>query len=222
MNYTGFVSPIRSAGLPTATEAGYRKCGLMWMLVQRTIALLSILMLSPLFGLMWVLVKFSSPGPFLFSQMRTGLGGRKFSIRKVRTMRLGAEVRTALGVTNGSPEVTRIGKVLRSLKLDELPQLLNIVMGNMSIVGPRPIPLALESELRAAIPGFGKRYDVLPGLTSLGQVCVDDNALGDALVTDWKYRFQGELHYIRKQGFCYDLVMILMTMAFVVRKALKK
>jgi lipopolysaccharide/colanic/teichoic acid biosynthesis glycosyltransferase len=92
----------------------------------------------------------------------------------------------------------------------------------MAIVGPRPIPVALDIELRLKIPGFEERYSVAPGLTSIGQICVRDNALGEKLIEDWKLRFEGELHYLRNRCFRYDLIMITMTILYVFRKSINK
>jgi lipopolysaccharide/colanic/teichoic acid biosynthesis glycosyltransferase len=219
--YTGFqlgppkeVLPLRGQG---SDEAAYKA----WLLVQRIIAGASLLVLSPLFLLMWVLVRATSRGPFLFSQGRPGMNDEPFLIYKVRTMRPGSERKTALGVVNTDPRVTFIGRILRVLKLDELPQLWNIVRGEMAIVGPRPIPAALDKELRSRIPGFDLRYRVPPGLTSIGQVCVNDNGLGEALVEDWETRFAGELHYLRNRSTSYDVVMILLTAWYVLGKLTK-
>ncbi|MEX0326956.1 MAG: sugar transferase [Puniceicoccaceae bacterium] len=219
--YSGFQLGPPQEFLPlraqSSDDASYRA----WFLLQRIIAGLALLFLSPLFLLMWILVKGTSKGPFLFCQKRPGMNDAPFPIYKVRTMRPGSEKRTALGVVNTDPQVTRIGRVLRALKLDELPQLWNIVRGDMALVGPRPIPEALDKELRTRIPGFELRYQVRPGLTSIGQVCVNDNGLGDQLVEDWGTRFAGELHYLRNRSFSYDIVMVFLTAWYVLRKLIK-
>lgn len=194
----------------------------LWGTLQRLVAAMALLVLSPLILMMWIAVKATSEGPFLFTQERPGKNDKRFKIYKIRTMARGSEKKTALGVTNNDSQVTRVGKVLRSLKLDELPQLWNIVCGDMAIVGPRPIPVALDIELRLKIPGFEERYSVAPGLTSIGQICVRDNALGEKLIEDWKLRFEGELHYLRNRCFRYDLIMITMTILYVFRKSINK
>ncbi|MEM0967767.1 MAG: WecB/TagA/CpsF family glycosyltransferase [Verrucomicrobiota bacterium] len=191
-----------------------------WELLQRFIAGGALIVLSPVILLMWILTKATSKGPFLFQQQRPGREGKPFTVYKVRTMRPGSETKTALGVTSSDPQVTTIGKVLRVLKLDELPQLWNIVKGDMKLVGPRPIPMPLDAELRRSIPGFERRYQVAPGLTSIGQICVQDNSLGDKLVKDWELRFEGELHYIRNRSISYDVFLVLLTSLFVSKKLL--
>ncbi|MBC2603337.1 sugar transferase [Puniceicoccus vermicola] len=193
-----------------------------WIFCQRLIAMLALCILSPLIFVMWALVKGTSKGPFLFTQERPGIEGKTFKIFKVRTMQVGSEKATALGVQNNSPQVTSIGRILRTLKLDELPQLWNVACGDMALVGPRPIPSKLNEELCEKIPGFSRRYQIRPGLTSIGQICVNDNALDDKLVEDWKIRFEGELHYMRHRSVLYDFVMIAMTSLYVFKKFLEK
>lgn len=193
-----------------------------WQGSMRLIAAIALLCMSPLFACIWLAHKCNDRGPFLFKQSRPGLKGQNFSIYKIRTMRVGSEKSTALGTQNNSPQVTSLGRILRKLKIDEAPQLFNIVRGDMTLVGPRPIPIALDQELSANISGFEQRYNTKPGLTSIGQICIDDNALGDELINDWKLRFEGELHYIRNQSIGYDLVMITMTVCYVFKKLLQK
>ena len=193
-----------------------------WQGCTRLIAALALLCLLPVFAVIWLIQQCCDRGPFIFKQVRPGYGGRQFAIYKIRTMRLGSEASTALGTTNSAPNVTRLGRILRKLKIDESPQLFNIVRGDMTLVGPRPIPVALDQELSANIYGFQQRYNTKPGLTSIGQICINDNALDDKLVQDWKLRFEGELHYIRNQSVCYDLLIIGMTICYVYKKLRQK
>jgi lipopolysaccharide/colanic/teichoic acid biosynthesis glycosyltransferase len=93
-----------------------------------------------------------------------------------------------------------------------------VVRGDMELVGPRPLPIELHEALRANIPGFDLRYEVKPGLTNVSQVAVLDNKLGPRLVEDWKIRFEGELHYIKNKSFTYDVIVLVMTLLFVLRK----
>jgi lipopolysaccharide/colanic/teichoic acid biosynthesis glycosyltransferase len=203
---------------PTANSQQTGALDIIWDYSIRLAACIALFCFLPLFAVIWVYFKCTDPGPMFFKQSRPGYGGESFTIYKVRTMRLGAEKSTALGTKNNSTEVTRIGRILRKLKIDEAPQLLNIIRGDMAIVGPRPIPEKLDAELKKHIPGFETRYTVKPGLTSIGQICVNENALGDALVKDWRLRFEGELHYIRHKSVMYDLVLIAMTATYVIKK----
>ena len=137
---------------------------------------------------------------------------------KFRTLEVGSDVANALGTAQGDPAITSIGGLLRDSKLDELPQLWNVVCGDMELVGPRPIPLALHEELATHIPGFDRRYLVKPGLTNVSQVAILDNQLGEQLIADWSLRFEGELHYIENKSFFYDVIVVAMTFGFVAKK----
>jgi len=191
---------------------------LSWRLLQRAAATLLLLVLSPLLLAVALAVRATSPGPALFSQSRPGAGRTPFRVFKFRTMTLGSDAIESLqlGVSRGEPRVTRVGKVLRELKIDELPQLYNVVRGQMNLVGPRPIGPALDRLLTEQIPLFHLRYTVPPGLTSLGQICIDDN---DAdILQDWTLRSQAECHYIDNLSPRYDLIILTLTAAFLLRR----
>ena len=190
-----------------------------WTLVQRTAAGMLLVALLPVFGLI-ALVVMRDGGPLLFKQERPGRGGQRFVIYKIRTMSVGSEKKTALGVTQSSSSITRFGRILRQTKIDELPQLWNVVKGDMAIVGPRPIPSALHEELARLIPRFDERYDVRPGLTNVSQVSVIDNGVGEDLIDDWTQRFEGERQYLASRSVRYDLVVIAMTVFFILRRLL--
>ena len=194
----------------------------LWRGLQRCTAALLLLLASPLMAVFYVLVKADSQGPFLYSQQRPGYRGRMFTAYKIRTMTVGADRDPALAraVTSQSPEVTRIGRILRDLKVDELPQLWNIVRGEMLFVGPRPIAPSLQEYLENCILGFETRLSVPPGLTSLGQVCIDENESADRVVRDWSVRFEAERHYLANRSIIYDMVIIIMTIAYCLRKLL--
>ena len=173
-----------------------------------------------LFAILYPLVRLTSRGPFFYSQLRPGRNGVPFRAYKVRTMYVGADrdATAARSVRSGDPMVTAVGKVLRDLKFDELPQLFNVARGEMALVGPRPIALSLQLELEAAIPGFSSRLDVRPGVTSLPQVCVLESGDQSEVVADWTRRFEMERHYIANRSVKYDLLVIGLTLAFVARK----
>lgn len=195
-----------------------------WRFIQRVIAALSLVLLSPLFALLWLLVRGTSRGPFLYTQKRPGLLGRPFLAYKIRTMRPGSDrdQSKARCVLNSDPQVTAIGKILRNLKLDELPQLWNVIRGEMAFVGPRPIALPLYEELCREIPGFEERLQYLPGLTNLGQVCIEENLSQERVVEDWKLRFEAERHYFRHRSVAYDCVIIFLTILYILRKIVSK
>ena len=213
---TAAMSPLE-AGAP-ARRIGYR----LWSAMQRVLAALLLVMLAPLFLILYPAVRLSSPGPFLYSQMRPGKNGVPFRAYKLRTMHVGADRNTAAArsVRSGDPMVTPIGRVLRKLKIDEVPQLYNVVRGEMALVGPRPIALSFQKELEAKIPGFSARLLVKPGLSSLPQVCVIESQAPEHVVADWSRRFRMERHYIIHQGVGYDLVIIMLTVALILRVGL--
>ena len=196
----------------------------LWSLLQRLGAMVALISLSPLFAVLFVLVKGTSKGPFIYKQTRPGRFGQSFCAYKIRTMRTGADKdkRRARRVDTNDPMITPVGRVLRDLKLDELPQLVNVVMGDMALVGPRPIAPALQKELEANIPGFARRLSVKPGLTSLAQVCLFDNEADDKVIDDWSTRFEAELDYIYRRSAAYDLVIIGMTAIFLGKKVVRR
>ena len=196
----------------------------LWRVVQRCVAACLLFLVAPLIAVIYVLVKTDSRGPFFYCQQRPGFRGRMFAAFKIRTMTVGADrdPMLARAVTSQSSEVTRIGRLLRDLKLDELPQLWNIVRGEMVFVGPRPVAPSLQEYLESRIPGFEARLSVPPGLTSLGQVCINENESADRVVQDWSLRFEGELHYLENRSITYDLVLIGMTAIYCLRKLLRR
>jgi len=138
----------------------------MFRIFEFIFSLLGLIALSPLLLFCLIAVRSTSPGPALFKQMRVGKGQKPFAIYKIRTMRLGTkEAGTHLVAAQS---VTNIGKVLRKLRLDEIPQLYNVLMGDMSLVGPRPC-LPTQTELIAARAAENV-YAVRPGITGLAQI----------------------------------------------------
>lgn len=142
--------------------------------IYRIIALTGFILLLPALSIMYIIVRLDSKGPFIFKQRRAGLGKKPFTLYKIRTMVEGAEIKQARlrkkNEANGpvfkirhDPRYTRVGKYLSHSGLDELPQLLNVIKGDMSLVGPRPLPL---KEARLIPKRFEARFLVLPGMTS--------------------------------------------------------
>lgn len=165
-----------------------------------TVALLALLAFLPLLMVIGVAIWMESEGPILFRQQRTGLHGRPFRIYKFRTMRVtedGAEIRQA---TRGDSRVTPLGALLRKLSLDELPQLLNVLKGEMSIVGPRPHAIAHDLVWSRRVPNYAGRFRTRPGLTGAAQVngyrgeVANDEGLfaridaDNAYVDGWRFR----------------------------------
>jgi exopolysaccharide biosynthesis polyprenyl glycosylphosphotransferase len=183
-------------------------------------ALALVILTSPVMLAIAVLVKFSSPGPVLFRQQRSGLNGAPFAILKFRTMASNAEQQQhelaamnemsgpVFKVTN-DPRITRLGKWLRKYSLDELPQLFNVLQGEMSLVGPRPLPV--NEVRRFSDLAHRRRLSVKPGLTCLWQI------KGRNEISDFKEWVRLDLEYIDNWSIWLDLKIILLTPAAVLR-----
>ncbi|MFL5296756.1 MAG: sugar transferase [Phenylobacterium sp.] len=131
---------------------------------------LGLLLFLPLLVLVMVLIKLESPGPAIFRQRRTGYRGKVFTIYKFRTMTVTEDCAAVRQATRGDARVTAMGSLLRKLSIDELPQLWNVMKGDMSIVGPRPHALAHDEYYGALIPTYAARFRARPGLTGYAQV----------------------------------------------------
>jgi len=168
-----------------------------------------LLALMPLFALVALLIRLDGPGPILFRQQRWGFNQRPFSIVKFRTMRVhdDSEVRQA---TQNDDRVTRIGRFLRRWNIDELPQLWNVLVGDMSIVGPRPHAVPHNQLYERRIGDYARRHNVKPGITGWAQV---NGARGET-DTDEKMRrrIEYDLHYIDNWSLLFDLRIIGLTL----------
>ncbi|MCC6651963.1 MAG: undecaprenyl-phosphate glucose phosphotransferase [Candidatus Eisenbacteria bacterium] len=177
-----------------------------------------LLLISPLLALLAILVRLDSPGPILYTQERVGLNGRRFRMIKFRSMRVGADAN--LGGAGGAgwttvddPRRTRLGATLRKLSLDELPQLWNVLVGDMSLVGPRPEQPEHVDRFRASIPRYMLRHHVRAGMTGWAQV---NGLRGDTPLED---RIQYDLYYIEHWSLVFDLRILLLTVGRVFRDA---
>jgi exopolysaccharide biosynthesis polyprenyl glycosylphosphotransferase len=162
-------------------------------------------------------IKATSPGPILYNQQRVGMNGKVFTIHKFRSMRADAEATTgAVWATPGrDPRVTRVGAFLRRSRIDELPQLWNVLRGDMSLVGPRPERPEFVSQLTEQIPFYGQRHAVRPGLTGWAQVRY---AYG-ASVEDAMEKLQYDLYYIKNRSIALDVYIIVETLKTVVTRS---
>ena len=194
------------------------------------LAALLLVVTLPLFVLVALVVKLTSRGPVLYTQLRVGLdrrsregrapldrraadvGGRPFTIYKFRSMQVDAEADgRAVWARPGDPRVTPVGRVLRATRLDELPQLFNVLKGDMNLVGPRPERPAIVMELREHIAEYPARHRVKPGLTGLAQV----NRAYDATIEDVRQKVHYDLEYVRRQSVWRDLEILLRTIPVV-------
>jgi sugar transferase (PEP-CTERM system associated) len=176
-------------------------------------AIVGLVVSAPFSVVVAVLTKISSPGPVLYHQERVGLNGQTFVVHKFRTMRHDAEAATGpvWSVTN-DPRATRLGAFFRRTRLDELPQLWNILRGEMSFVGPRPERPGFVSQLTESIPYYGQRHVVKPGLTGWAQV----RYTYGASVEDAIQKLQYDLYYIKNMSIALDIVIVLETIKIVV------
>jgi putative colanic acid biosynthesis UDP-glucose lipid carrier transferase len=174
-----------------------------------------LLLTLPLFVIIAILVKISSPGPIIFKQRRYGLDGREIAVYKFRTMRVtedGAKIRQA---SKTDSRITKIGSFLRRSSLDELPQVINVLQGRMSLVGPRPHAVAHNEEYRKLIKGYMVRHKVLPGITGLAQV---NGCRGEtAQLEDMQARVNYDLDYLRYWTPMLDIKILLLTAVKVFR-----
>ncbi len=189
--------------------------------IDRAFAFFGLMILWPLFAVVALAIKLSSPGPIFFVQQRFGLNKRRFGMIKFRSMVIDAEARQAalehLNETSGpifkmrrDPRVTRVGAFLRSTSLDELPQLINVVKGEMSLVGPRPLPT--RDVERFSEPWLMRRFSVKPGITGLWQVSGRSN-------TDFDSAIQLDLRYIDRWSPLLDLRILIQTLGAVIRRS---
>lgn len=198
-----------------------------------TIALIALVLGLPLLLLIAIAVKLSSRGPVFFTQTRIGVnrrrslppgtryreadcGGRPFTIFKFRTMRANAspDEPGQVWATPDDPRVTGVGRLLRRYRLDELPQLLNVLLGDMDIVGPRPEQPAIFAKLREQIPRYQERQRVRPGITGWAQI----NHHYDSSIEDVRRKLAFDLEYLGRRSIPEDLRIMLRTLPVVTGK----
>jgi Undecaprenyl-phosphate glucose phosphotransferase len=193
-------SPL--AGHNTLIKAGFDKL----------IAVVALVLMAPLLVLIAVLIKRDSPGPVFFRQQRHGWDGRVINVLKFRTMRESTgQTDDARQAQYNDPRVTAVGRLLRKTSLDELPQFINVLRGDMSVVGPRPHPLALNHSYSGRIDAYMQRHRVKPGITGWAQV---HGLRGETETLEkMQRRVEYDLYYIEHWSLWLDIRIILMTMA---------
>jgi lipopolysaccharide/colanic/teichoic acid biosynthesis glycosyltransferase len=193
------------------------------------VAAIGIVLTAPLMLVIALLVRLSSPGPVIYTQPRVGVdrrqgragrhdsrrredkGGRIFTIYKFRTMRP-EPAADQVWASKDDPRITRIGRFLRASRLDELPQLFNVLRGDMNVVGPRPEQPAIFQDLAGEVAQYRARQQVLPGITGWAQV----NAGYDQSLDDVKTKVALDLEYLQRRSFTHDLLIMMRTVPVMV------
>ena len=176
--------------------------------MDRVMALAGLIVLLPLLAIISFAIKLTSRGPVFFRQERVGRAGQLFYILKLRTMVVDAESKTGpIWAVDNDPRVTRLGRFLRLSHLDEIPQLINVLIGNMSLVGPRPERPVFVEQFKRQIPDYAGRLTVKPGITGLAQVYHSY----DSTVRDVRKKLAYYLLYIKRMCLMTDLIIIFLT-----------
>jgi len=179
---------------------------------DKVLALMALVLLSPLLVLVSLFIKIDSRGPIIFKQDRNGLNNRTFKVWKFRTMRVmenGSEITQA---KKGDDRITRLGNFLRKSSIDELPQLVNVLLGDMAIVGPRPHPVALNNRFRPLIENYDQRCAMKPGLTGLAQI--NGHRGPTETVEQMRKRIDCDIEYIQNWSLWTDTAAVIAVKAF--------
>lgn len=158
----------------------------------------------PVLLLSAIAIKLESPGPVFYKQERVGLRGKKFWIVKLRSMRTDAEKNGPQWAAKNDPRVTQVGKFIRKTRIDELPQIINVLNGDMSLIGPRPERDVFTEQFEEEIPGFKKRLLVKPGLTGWAQVTGGYEATP-------REKWEQDMYYIQNQSIALDVRILFRT-----------
>lgn len=177
-------------------------------LYSTLISIIGLAITLPIMGIVWLLVRLTSPGKAIYSQRRMGLNGKEFSVYKFRSMYIDAEARTgAVWAKKDDPRITPVGKWLRKLRLDELPQFFNVLRGEMAIVGPRPERPEFVKVLSEQIPFYNQRHAILPGITGWAQI---NHKYGDT-IEDTITKLEYDLYYLKHLSLSLDMYIIFHT-----------
>jgi sugar transferase (PEP-CTERM system associated) len=177
-----------------------------------SLGILGLVISLPIMALVALAVKLDSKGPAIFRQQRVGLGGRTFKVLKFRSMRVDAEqINGAQWAAEDDPRATRVGRHIRKFRLDELPQFLNVIRGEMSFVGPRPERPVFVDQLRKDISYYDERHSVRPGITGWAQVQYPYGST----VKDAYRKLEYDLFYLKNMSIFFDCVVVLKTIRIV-------
>lgn len=200
---------MRPSRLVYSSELGPRKGSLFWhSLYSLPISIVLLILFSPVMLITAIIVKLTSPGPIFHRQLRVGLNGAVFTVYKFRSMYIDAEARTGpVWAKKDDPRITRPGKFIRRFRIDEFPQLLNVLRGDMALVGPRPERPEFVKSLNEHIPYFNYRHCVKPGITGWAQI---NYKYGDTL-EDAIMKLEYDLYYIKNMSPTLDAYIIFHT-----------
>jgi lipopolysaccharide/colanic/teichoic acid biosynthesis glycosyltransferase len=220
-------SKVEAPAIPQRSVVPRKRSETVNRITNVVIAITALILLAPFLVLVALAIKLTSPGPVLYVQKRVGidrrrrpttavfdrrrdnLGGRTFDIYKFRSMRVDAEQTTgAVWATKNDPRVTPIGRLLRKTRIDEIPQLINVIKGDMNIVGPRPERPSIFAELRKNIEEYPLRQQARPGITGWAQI----NRAYDASMDDVREKVRFDLEYLERQSFLEDLRIMVRTL----------
>ncbi len=174
------------------------------------ISSLALVALAPLFVIIAVAIKADSPGPVFFCQRRRGYNQKEFRIWKFRTMTTADDGHVIIQASEGDPRITRLGRFLRRCNLDELPQLINVLRGEMSLVGPRPHALAHDGHYERTIEGYGQRLNVKPGITGWAQI--HGHRGPTRTNAEMRARVAHDLYYIENWSLLLDIYILALTL----------
>ena len=175
------------------------------------ISLLLLIPATPIMLLTALIVRLESPGPVIYKQDRVGLFEKEFTVYKFRSMRADAEKDGAVWASAGDARVTRFGRFIRKVRIDELPQIWNILKGDMSFIGPRPERMAFVQKLKETIPYYSLRHTIKPGLTGWAQVCYPYGASEE----DARRKLEYDLYYIKNMSLLLDINIVFKTIGVV-------
>lgn len=175
-------------------------------------SLVLLVLLAPVMFLAMIAIRLDSPGPVIYRQARVGVGGRIFMCLKFRSMRADAEGDgVARWATKGDSRITRVGALMRKSRIDELPQLVSVLKGEMSLVGPRPERPSFVDQLKGSIPYYELRHSVKPGVTGWAQVRYQYGAS----LEDARRKHQFDLYYVKNNSFFLDILVLIETVSVV-------
>ncbi len=176
-------------------------------IIDKVFAMLGLLLTLPLMGILALLIKMDSTGPVFYRQQRVGFNGAAFHLIKFRSMRTDSESNGAVWAQKNDPRITKIGRLIRLFRVDELPQLWNVLKGELSLVGPRPERPEFVENLTQEIPYYSLRHSVKPGITGWAQI----NYPYGASREDALEKLQYDLYYVKNMTFLLDLYILLRT-----------